>query len=372
MRWTVINDKLKIENASKRFNAPEGGEITALSNVSLTVAQNEFLTLLGPSGCGKTTLLRAISGFEDLDSGEIYIDGEAMGVRAAHRRPVNTVFQKYALFPHLTVARNVAYSLEVARVSKSEIAERVGKMLELVGLGGLGERMVPQLSGGQQQRVALARSLVAQPKILLLDEPLSALDKNLRHKMQQELKTLQHELGISFIFVTHDQEEALVMSDRIAVLSDGLIQQLDVPEDLYHRPKNEFVARFIGESNLLPGIIKKSTMSDVEVELEDGHIVKVSTAGFSSGDHVKVLIRPENVSIAAGHQASGYCISGTVAEHYFVGTDYQLVVVAKGLPPIKATMRNPPGEVVKTDGAQIELFLPHDAIHVIPANKVAL
>ena len=365
-----MNDILRIENATKRFQAPEGGQITALDNVSLTVAQNEFLTLLGPSGCGKTTLLRAISGFEDLDTGEIYIDGEAMGNRAAHRRPVNTVFQKYALFPHLTVARNVAYSLEVAGVAKPEITERVGKMLELVGLGGLGERKIAQLSGGQQQRVALARSLVAQPKILLLDEPLSALDKNLRHKMQQELKTLQHELGISFIFVTHDQEEALVMSDRIAVLNEGLIQQLDAPEELYQRPKNEFVARFIGESNLLPGTIKAATKSTASVELDDGHTVKVNTKGLTVGESVKLLIRPENVTVADGQDNGGHVVSGTVSEHYFVGTDHQLVVAANGLPPIKATLRNPLSDAVRTAGAPIDLFFPHDAVHVIPVSGV--
>ena len=361
-----MNDILKIEKVTKRFNAPEGGEICALDNISLTVGQNEFLTLLGPSGCGKTTLLRAISGFEDLNSGEIYIDGEAMGNRPAHRRPVNTVFQTYALFPHLSVERNVSYSLEVQGVAKSEISSRVGEMLELVGLSGLGSRKISQLSGGQQQRVALARSLVAQPKILLLDEPLSALDKHLRHKMQQELKTLQHELGISFVFVTHDQEEALVMSDRIAVLNDGLLQQLDAPEELYHHPKSEFVARFIGESNLLPGRVKSVTRDKAEITLDDGNTVKVSAAGISKGESVKILVRPENIHIAKRKLSGGHVISGTVDENYFVGTDYKLVVSVEGLPPIKVTLRNPNGEAEKLSSAKIDLFLPHDSMHVIP------
>lgn len=361
-----MNDILKIEKVTKRFNAPEGGEICALDNVSLTVGQNEFLTLLGPSGCGKTTLLRAISGFEDLNSGEIYIDGEAMGNRPAHRRPVNTVFQTYALFPHLSVERNVSYSLEVQGVAKAEISSRVGEMLELVGLSGLGSRKISQLSGGQQQRVALARSLVAQPKILLLDEPLSALDKHLRHKMQQELKTLQHELGISFVFVTHDQEEALVMSDRIAVLNDGILQQLDAPEELYHHPKSEFVARFIGESNLLPGRVKSVTRDKAEITLDDGNTVKVSAAGISKGESVKILLRPENIHIAKSKLSGGHVISGTVDESYFVGTDYKLVVSVEGLPPIKVTLRNPNGEAEKLSNTKIDLFLPHDSMHVIP------
>ncbi|WP_075996968.1 ABC transporter ATP-binding protein [Salaquimonas pukyongi] len=363
-----MKNLLQIEKATKRFQAPEGGLITALDNVSLTITHNEFLTLLGPSGCGKTTLLRAISGFEDLDSGEIYIDGEAMGTRAAHRRPVNTVFQKYALFPHLNVSRNVAYSMEVAGLEKREVTERVGKILELVGLVGMGERKISQLSGGQQQRVALARSLVAQPKILLLDEPLSALDKNLRHKMQQELKSLQHELGISFVFVTHDQEEALVMSDRIAVLNDGLIQQLDKPEALYHRPKNEFVARFIGESNLFPGRVLSSTQAGLKIKLAGGDTIAVASSKCPAGTEVKVLIRPEKVTLAKGKASDGLKVSGHVLEHYFVGTDYQLVVAVEGLGRVKATVRNPANDAVQTDGSRITLFLPHEAMHVIPVS----
>lgn len=362
---------LRIENATKRFELPEGGHISALDNVSLSVAENEFLTLLGPSGCGKTTLLRAISGFEDLDSGEIYIADEAMGNRAAHLRPVNTVFQKYALFPHLSVGRNVSYSLEVSGVDKATIRHRVGAMLDMVGLDGLENRKISQLSGGQQQRVALARSLVAQPKILLLDEPLSALDKNLRHRMQTELKSIQDRLGISFIFVTHDQEEALVMSDRIAVLNNGHIQQLDAPEELYHRPKNEFVARFIGESNLVSGEVKSALGDTAQIMLPDGHLVKVSLPDAQKGNKVQVLLRPENLTIATGKKTGGHTISATITEHYFVGTDYQLVVSAKGLPPIKATLRNMAGNAVKTIGAEIDLFLPHDAMHVIGPHREA-
>lgn len=366
---------LRIESASKSFQAPEGGVIRALDNVSLTVAHNEFLTLLGPSGCGKTTLLRAVSGFEDLDGGEIYIDGQPVSDQPAHKRPVNTVFQRYALFPHLSVQRNVAYSLEVRGVAKAEIRHRVGSMLELVGLAGMGARKIGQLSGGQQQRVALARSLVARPKILLLDEPLSALDKNLRHKMQQELKTLQHELGISFIFVTHDQEEALVMSDRIAVLNGGTIQQLDAPEELYRRPGNEFVARFIGESNLLDATVVSVEGESCDVALADGTVIRdCPVNGLKRGDAAKVLIRPENLLADLGQSGSGeragHEISGTVSESFFAGTDYHLVLACQGLPPVRASLRAGPGTSHHTIGEQTSLFVPHDAVHLIPGNGV--
>jgi spermidine/putrescine transport system ATP-binding protein len=363
---------LKIERASKSFNAPEGGKIHALKDVSLTIAQNEFLTLLGPSGCGKTTLLRAVSGFEDLDAGEIYIEGEAMGSRPAHKRPVNTVFQRYALFPHLSVARNVSYSLEVAGVDKAEIRKRVGDMLDMVGLTAFGERRIGQLSGGQQQRVALARSLVARPKVLLLDEPLSALDKNLRHKMQEELKGLQDELGITFIFVTHDQEEALVMSDRIAVLEGGKIQQLDAPEALYRYPKNEFVARFIGESNLLPGKVVATSGEACDVQLSDDTILKGCRRGdLAEGTNVKVLIRPESVVAALTEGTSGQAISGTISESYFIGTDYQLVVRRDGLPPFRATVRAHTDASRFASGEPINLFVPHDGMHLIAAEGAA-
>ncbi|SDU32700.1 ABC transporter ATP-binding protein [Stappia sp. ES.058] len=363
---------LKIESASKSFDAPEGGRIHALRDVSLTIAHNEFVTLLGPSGCGKTTMLRAVSGFEDLDAGEIYIEGEGMGSRPAHKRPVNTVFQRYALFPHLSVARNVSYSLEVAGVDKTDIRKRVGDMLDMVGLSALGERRIGQLSGGQQQRVALARSLVARPKVLLLDEPLSALDKNLRHKMQEELKGLQDELGITFIFVTHDQEEALVMSDRIAVLEGGRIQQLDAPEALYRYPKNEFVARFIGESNLLPGTIVSTGGETCDVRLSDGTVLKgCRRGGLDTGAAVKVLIRPESVVASLSEGASGQAISGTISQSYFIGTDYQIVVLRDGLPPFRATVRAQTDASRFAPGETIDLFVPHEGVHLIAAEGTA-
>jgi spermidine/putrescine transport system ATP-binding protein len=361
----VMSSILRVEYASKHFQAPEGGLVKALDRVSLSVSHNEFLTLLGPSGCGKTTLLRAISGFEDLDAGEIYIDGLPMHNRPAHLRPVNTVFQRYALFPHLSVARNVSYSLDVSGISKGEAGTRVGKMLELVGLEGLGARKISQLSGGQQQRVALARSLIARPKILLLDEPLSALDKNLRHKMQQELKKLQHELGISFVFVTHDQEEALVMSDRIAVLNGGRVQQLDTPANIYRKPVNEFVARFIGESNLLEGTILSTDGNLCDVGLKGGLVMtSCPNPGLAVGTSVKTLIRPESV-VETRPGPDSHEISGTIIENYFVGTDHQLVVQNDKGVMLKATLRAGVDPHHFAPGSKVNLFVPTAAIHLI-------
>ena len=234
----AITDFVEVRSASKAFDTPEGGTVQALDQVSLSVRDNEFLTLLGPSGCGKTTLLRTISGFEQLDEGEILIDGQFVSNIPPNHRPVNTVFQNYALFPHMSVDRNVGYSLDVTAVEKKERDRRVAKALEVVGLSGLSQRRPRQLSGGQQQRVALARAIINQPKLLLLDEPLSALDRNLRQSMRLELKNLQHELGISFIFVTHDQEEALTMSNRIVVMDEGRIQQVGTPTEVYDHPDN--------------------------------------------------------------------------------------------------------------------------------------
>jgi spermidine/putrescine transport system ATP-binding protein len=365
-----MTEILKIEYATKRYHVPEGGQVCALDNVSFSVAKNEFLTLLGPSGCGKTTLLRAISGLEDLDAGEIYIGGEAMAHRPAHLRPVNTVFQRYALFPHLNVERNVSYSLDIAGVSQSEIKSRVSDMLDLVGLTGLGGRKISQLSGGQQQRVALARSLVARPKILLLDEPLSALDKNLRHKMQQELKSLQSELGISFIFVTHDQEEALIMSDRIAVLNGGHIQQLDTPETIYAHPKNEFVARFLGESNVFTGDVQGSTKGHATIKLADGRVINIPSPHIMSGERVNILARPENVRLGTGLNNTDLCLTGIISEQFFVGAEYQMTVACPGLPPVKVVLRGHELQNMKTPGEQISLFMPLESLHLMRGQNV--
>ncbi len=345
---------LEIHKASKAFHSPEGGTITALDEVSLSLSSAEFLTLLGPSGCGKTTLLRAISGFEPLDRGQITIDGQEMTDRPAHRRPVNTVFQRYALFPHLTVGRNVSYALEIAGTPKAEIRTRVGEMLDLVGLAGLGQRGISQLSGGQQQRVALARALVARPKLLLLDEPLSALDKNLRRQMQLELKRLQEELQIGFVFVTHDQEEALTMSDRIAVLAQGQIQQLGTPEDLYRHPANRFTAEFLGESNLLP-----VALHDGAAILADGQRVPASGRGTST-----LMIRPEMLGTAP--VADGLTFAGTIRERFYSGTSNLLIVETQAFGMLQALLRA--DAPIAVPGSPVTLYAGRADLHIIPGG----
>jgi spermidine/putrescine transport system ATP-binding protein len=309
---------VRLVSAAKTFASPEGGEVKALDGIDLDIGRNEFITLLGPSGCGKTTLLQAISGFAALDSGRIEIDGVDMTDRPPYRRPVNTVFQNYALFPHMSVGQNAGYALEVAGVGKAERTERVRAVLQMVGLAGMEARLPRQLSGGQQQRVALARAIVARPKVLLLDEPLSALDKNLREAMQFELKTLQHELGITFIFVTHDQQEALTMSDRVAVLSNGRIQQLDAPRIVYDRPVNAFVANFVGASNLLEG------QADAKgFVLGDGTVLHYHGDGTAKGKGT-ALLRPENFSLVARHERHG-ALDVTLDQIVFVGSSFELL-----------------------------------------------
>jgi spermidine/putrescine transport system ATP-binding protein len=283
---------IRIDQATKTFRAPEGGSVTALNNVSLAIRNNEFLTLLGPSGCGKTTLLRAIGGFEDFDSGSLFLDGQSIAGLPPYRRPINTVFQNYALFPHLSVAANVGYGLDVAGVSRPERESRVTAALDMVGLGGMGARNPRQLSGGQQQRVALARAIINRPKVLLLDEPLSALDRQLRQSMQIELKSLQHELGITFVFVTHDQEEALTMSDRIAVMNRGSIQQLGTPTEIYDRPANRFVAAFIGISNLYAGSVATVENGIAQIVTGEGLAIR-ARCDLAPGSAVDVVLRPE-------------------------------------------------------------------------------
>tara|TARA_R100001129_G_scaffold142595_1_gene103716 strand:- start:8266 stop:9339 length:1074 start_codon:yes stop_codon:yes gene_type:complete len=345
---------LEIFKASKSYRTPEGGTVTALDDVSLKVSSSEFLTLLGPSGCGKTTMLRTVSGFESLDEGDIAVDGVVITDEPAYRRPVNTVFQTYALFPHLNVGRNVAYSLEVAGTDSKEIARRVGATLELVGLTGLEKRNISQLSGGQQQRVALARALVAKPKLLLLDEPLSALDKNLRQKMQKELKNLQAELGIGFIFVTHDQEEALTMSDRIAVLAHGKIQQLGKPEDLYRHPANLFAANFLGESNLF-----SVSVSSGFATLADGQTLPCHLATRKA----TLMIRPEALSLDAG-EAGSLTFAGIVRESYYSGKDYTLEIEHPSLGTIQALVRA--GGRTIEPGSTITLHAEPGQFHFIP------
>ncbi len=308
----------EIAGAVKEFAAPEGVVVRALDGLSLDIQSQQFVTLLGPSGCGKTTLLKAISGFEDLDAGEVKIAGEVMTGVPPHRRPVNTVFQNYALFPHLTVGDNVGYGLDVAGVARVERDRRVGEALERVGLGSFDRRKPSQLSGGQQQRVALARAIINRPKLLLLDEPLSALDRNLRQSMQLELKSLQHDLGICFLFVTHDQEEALTMSDQVVVLNEGRIEQIGPPEEHYHRPATRFVAEFIGDGAMFSGTIRNAG-GDLVLVTDDGLSLAIGR-NAQAGDKATLLLRPEQLTVATEALDNGQgVLDATLEQTVFYG-----------------------------------------------------
>ncbi len=289
---------VELRDVLKQFVSPEGNLINAVDHVSLKIKDGEFFSLLGPSGCGKTTTLRLIAGFEQPTSGQVFIQGEPMAGVPPYLRPVNTVFQSYALFPHMTVYKNIAFGLEMRGVPKDEIKKRVEEALDLVRLQGMGKRKPKQLSGGQQQRVALARALVNHPAVLLLDEPLGALDLKLRKAMQLELKQLQLKVGITFIYVTHDQEEALSMSDRIAVVNQGKVQQVGEPAEIYEHPANRFVANFIGESNFLDGEIVEVTGDLAAVKLNTGEVVRaVIPFHASTGTKVTVSVRPERMHV---------------------------------------------------------------------------
>ena len=302
---------VEARNAVKAFGQGDVA-VRALDDVSVKIAKGEFFTLLGPSGCGKTTLLRLIAGFETPTSGHILLDGKDITADPPNRRPINTVFQSYALFPHLTVAENVGFGLSMQGRPRAEVAATTERMLALVRLEAMAGRKTSQLSGGQQQRVALARALAPKPKVLLLDEPLSALDLKLRKEMQIELKRLQHETGITFIFVTHDQEEALTMSDRIGVMSAGKIQQIGAPRDIYTQPVNRFVASFIGESNFLPGQVVPGG-----VRLDCGAVVEAETGGRTGA--VTLAVRPEQVRLCDPAEAGA--LPATLTNLVYFGTD---------------------------------------------------
>lgn len=312
---------VEMQDVLKQFVTPEGGILSAVDHVTMQISDGEFFSLLGPSGCGKTTSLRMIAGFELPTSGSILIHGKEMSQVPAHLRPVNTVFQQYALFPHMTVEQNIGFGLEMKGVPRAERSRRVSEALEMVRLPGMEMRRPKQLSGGQQQRIALARALVNKPEVLLLDEPLGALDLKLRKEMQLELKTLQREVGITFIYVTHDQEEALTMSDRIAVMNKGVVLQIGKPEEIYERPANKFVADFIGETNFLDGVVKGQNASTVEIELGGTGIVRVeSSRRFSSGQQVSVAVRPEKLCLNS-EVKEGNNLRGRVEDVIYIGTD---------------------------------------------------
>ena len=341
---------IEIKNITKAFD----GE-TVLNNISLDIYDNEFLTLLGPSGCGKTTLLRIISGFVQPDDGEVVFMGDDITDLPPHKRNVNTVFQKYALFPHLNVYENVAFPLREKKVPKDEIDKKVKEMLKLVMLSGFEKRNVTSLSGGQQQRVAIARALVNHPKVLLLDEPLSALDLKLRKDMQQELKNIQKSTGITFVFVTHDQEEALSMSDTIVVMSEGVIQQIGTPVDIYNEPENAFVADFIGESNIIDGVM----LEDGKARFS-GHTFDCLDKGFEKREPVEIDIRPEDVDIVPVEKGM---LEGVVTSVTFMGVHYEIIVDVKGFKWMIQTT-----DFVDVD-EHIGIFLEPDAIHVMKKSK---
>ena len=326
-----------------------------LDNINLYINDSEFLTLLGPSGCGKTTTLRIIGGFTTPTSGDVTFDGVRINDVPPHKRQINTVFQKYALFPHLDVFENIAFGLRIAKVPAEEIEERVTEMLGVVSLKGFEHRKITQLSGGQQQRVAIARALVNRPKVLLLDEPLGALDLRLRKDMQNELKRIQQQMGITFIYVTHDQEEALTMSDTVVVMDKGRIQQIGTPEDIYNEPKNAFVADFIGESNILNGTMVRDNvvkMYGKEFPCVDG--------GFAPNEPVDVVIRPEDIDIVPVEQGQ---LVGTVTNVTFKGMQYDIIVDFRGFKWLIQTTDHSPV------GARIGVKIDPDGFHIMKKSE---
>lgn len=337
---------IELRNVSKQFD----GE-TVLDSINLDIYDNEFLTLLGPSGCGKTTTLRMIGGFETPDQGDILFLGERINDIPPHKRNINTVFQRYALFPHLNVFENVAFPLREQKLPRNEIEQKVNEMLALVKLTGFERRNVTRLSGGQQQRVAIARALVSRPRVLLLDEPLAALDLKLRKDMQQELKNIQKATGITFVFVTHDQEEALSMSDTIVVMSEGKIQQIGTPLDIYNEPQNAFVADFIGESNIVDGIMRQ----DFRVTFS-GHTFTCVDKGFAKNENVDVVIRPEDVDIVPEEQGQ---LKGTVTSVTFKGMQYDIIVDFYGFKWLIQTTDLSPV------GSRIGIKIDPDGFHVM-------
>jgi spermidine/putrescine transport system ATP-binding protein len=315
---------VRLEGVTKRF-----GDLQAVRQLSLDVERGEFFTLLGPSGCGKTTTLRMVAGFEEPTEGRVLLDGEDVTDLPAFKRPTNTVFQSYALFPHLSVERNVAFGLERRGIAKEEVRRRVADELERVGLEREARRRPRQLSGGQQQRVALARALVNRPAVLLLDEPLGALDLKLRKQLQVELKRIQREVGITFVYVTHDQEEALTMSDRIAVMNRGLIEQVGGPETIYERPETTFVAGFIGVSNLMPGEVVSTNAHQAELRLDAGVTVPAEPSGAVAGERVHAVVRPEKLelhSMDSRVPEGRASVEGRIESSLYLGTATQVVV----------------------------------------------
>ena len=341
---------IELKGISKSYDGEK-----VIDCMNLYIRDGEFITLLGPSGCGKTTTLRIIGGFETADEGELYFDGKEISDVPAYKRHINTVFQKYALFPHLNVYENIAFPLRLKKKPEDEIKRRVTEMLKMVALSGFENKSVSTLSGGQQQRVAIARALISHPKVLLLDEPLGALDLKLRKDMQNELKTIQQAIGITFIYVTHDQEEALSMSDPVVVMADGEMQQIGTPTDIYNEPKNAFVADFIGESNIIDGIM----LEDKRVRFS-GHTFDCVDGGYEKNEAIDVVVRPEDVDVVAPDKGM---LTGKVTSVTFKGVHYEIIVDIRGFKwMIQST------DYVAPE-ATIGLFIEPEAIHVMKKSK---
>lgn len=337
---------VQLEGVSKLYD-----ETVALAGIDLSIRKNEFVTLLGPSGCGKTTTLRLIGGFEQPTSGRILFEGKEISNLPPYKRQVNTVFQRYALFSHLDVFENIAFGLRIKKMDEKTIAGKVEKMLALVNLSGYEKRDINSLSGGQQQRVAIARALVNEPEILLLDEPLAALDLKLRREMQHELKNMQRQLGITFVFVTHDQEEALSMSDTVVVMQDGFIQQIGTPESIYNEPNNAFVADFIGESNIVDGIMRRDYLVDF-----GGATFECADAGFAIDELVDVVIRPEDLVLIPVEQAK---LTGVVRSVTFLGVHYEMIIESEDQTAwlVHSTLMEPIGTEVGLDLAPMDIHI---------------
>ena len=346
----LLEKLIELKGISKSFD-----DEPVLKSINLYIRDGEFVTLLGPSGCGKTTMLRIIGGFETADEGALFFDGAEISEVPAYKRPVNTVFQKYALFPHLNVYENIAFPLRLKKVDEESIKTRVTEMLRMVALVGFENKDVSTLSGGQQQRVAIARALISHPKVLLLDEPLGALDLKLRKDMQNELKNIQKAVGITFIYVTHDQEEALSMSDTIVVMAEGEIQQIGTPTDIYNEPKNAFVADFIGESNIVDGVM----LADKSVRMS-GHTFECLDGGFAKNEAVDVVVRPEDVDVVAPEKGM---LTGVVTSVTFKGVHYEIIVDIGGFKWMIQTT-----DYVAPDSL-IGVYIEPDAIHIMRKSE---
>ncbi len=343
---------VRFENVQKSYD----GETLVVKNLNLDVEKGEFLTMLGPSGSGKTTCLMMLAGFEPATHGEIYLNGEPINNVPPNKRGIGMVFQNYALFPHMSVAENLAFPLQVRHHKRAEIKERVDRALDMVELAGFGGRRPAQLSGGQQQRVAVARALVFEPDLVLMDEPLGALDKQLREQMQYEIKHIHERLGVSVVYVTHDQSEALTMSDRIAVFNDGVIQQLSSPDDLYERPQNSFVAQFIGENNKLSGTVKELNGSACSVELATGEIITADPINVArAGERTTLSLRPERVEIAPGENEVPNVLNGEIHELIYLGDHIRAVLKVADAKEFIVKVPNNAGHKTVAEGDKVQV-----------------